>query len=157
MRARTAAALMVLVLAVVALAGSASSSPADRKKKRKPIKGSFTVQALPFPRVEGSPPGHQKGSCRYGVYVTDPGVTFKPRSKGVLTARMDGFAGDWDLYLLDATNQVIVGATQNQVTEGAPAEETLIVGLERRVEVRLVACNWSGGPQADVAYELVFK
>ncbi|MDQ3645624.1 MAG: hypothetical protein M3345_01660 [Actinomycetota bacterium] len=141
---------IVVALALVLVVRSAAPSSAAGKKK---MKGSFVVRALPFPRLDGIPPATQKGSCAAGIGLTPLGVTLEPRARGLLEAKMTGFVGDWDLYVLDPANQVVAGSIQNQLTDQAAAGEYLLVSLDKGQRVQLVGCNWLGSAEAKVDFE----
>lgn len=148
---RKPAAVVVVLVLCLAIA------PASAKGRRRVITETYTARALPYPDMTPGAVPPAKGSCQYQTYIgEDPRRWFKAPGSGTLTVRMDGFAGDWDLYLLDGIFRLIVGSTQNQITEGAPANEELVLGMTRGQAVYIAPCNWLGQPEVEVTYEYVY-
>jgi len=146
-----AAAALLLSIGAPGVAGGRARAPSGKK----PIRGTFVVRALPFPRLDGSGTSRRKGSCQYGVFLGESGVDLRIPSRGVLFAEMRGFSGDWDLYVLDTSGGLITGSIQNQLTESAPPEEQVVASLRKGDQIQLIGCNWLGGLEATVEYRFV--
>ena len=129
--------LVVACLGVVAAAGPATAG--------KSKKGSFEAQNMPFPHPDGCAAGEE------GVHKTSSPL--KAPFAGALTVTMEGFEGDWDLFVTDADGGILGEATSSQLTGDAPVEE-IILGVKAKQEIVMVACNWLGGPGATVNWEL---
>lgn len=142
---------LVAVLALALLLGA----PAEgAKRKKKPVRGSFVLRALPYPVASMASGTPQKQPCVQGVYFGTAALDFKAPYRGALTARSEGFVGDWDLFLLRGT-RIEVGSTGDQLAGGAPAEERVFIVLGRGEIITIQACNWLGAPEAEVSYEFV--
>ena len=73
--------------------------------------------------------------------------TPKHRRKGSLTVRIDGFVGDWDLYVFKGTS-VLGSSTSDNLSQDY--EQTTVSGIKGRTTLKIVACNWSSPtPQAN--------
>lgn len=150
-KTQTVKRLLSLTMTVVVAAGVVSPALGARPKQR----GSFTATGLPYPAADpgGGQPAREE--CVQGIFIGEGSrKTLTARRRGVLTATMSGFEGDWDLYVLYPSGQVIVGSIQNQLVEAAPPEEKVVVPLRRGETVDIVPCNWLGGAQATVEYAL---
>jgi hypothetical protein len=64
---------------------------------------------------------------------------------------MENFQGDWDLFVTDADGNPLVASTESQLQGAAPTEE-VVIPLKKRYAFAIAACNWVGGPSADVAW-----
>jgi hypothetical protein len=144
------AALSAVLAAALLLVGPAEAA----KRKKEPVRGSFSVRALPYPAVSSASGEPQKQPCVQGVYLGPAGFDFKAPYRGVLSARSEGFVGDWDLFLLRGS-RIEVGSLNDQLAGGAPAKEEVFLVLDRGQLVTIQACNWLGAPDAEVAYEFV--
>ena len=145
-----------LIAAVLLGALGASMAAAPALAGRKTIHGSFDAQALPFPNYS-SHTGTAKPGCTAGQEgVHWVGHEFTPPENGQLTASMEGFDGDWDLYVFQG-DVALMRSDQAQVPDGAPPEEKIVLPLRKGKAVTIVACNWAGGLEATVHYQFVFK
>lgn len=142
-------------LAVVLAVSLLLAAPAEgAKRKKEPVRGSFAVRALPYPAASNASGTIEKQPCVHGVYLGTSGLDFRAPYRGVLTARSEGFVGDWDLFLLRGT-RIEVGSIGDQLAGGAPAEEAVFIVLDRKEIVTIQPCNWLGAPEAEVTYEFV--
>ena len=71
---------------------------------------------------------------------------FQLEAAGQLTVVMSEFSGDWDLYLLDADGREL----DSSAGPASDTTETVAATLNGNVPVTIVACNFSGGPTANV-------
>ncbi|MDQ3962668.1 MAG: hypothetical protein M3277_01950 [Actinomycetota bacterium] len=132
---------VTFLLALVLLA-TLGAAPATAGKKKK---GSFSAQN-PVPALEACPQEAQEG-------LTKTSEPLKVPFNGVLTVKMTDFLGDWDLYVTDSDGDEIVSSVESQLTGSAPVEEVTIF-LPKGMSVQMVACNYAGGPSAEVAWVL---
>ncbi len=150
-RLRTESLLWVLILAAVALA-AATVTPAAAAKK-KVVRDEYDVQAVPFAMAGGELNGH------YGCLAGPEGVskvsrTFEVPFDGIMTATVEGFVGDWDIYLLDETGEDMLAVANRGVSNlEVSIPDTFKHPLRRGQKVQLVVCNYLGGPTAHVKYE----
>ena len=146
---------LAMLLAAGLVAG-ALISPAFAGKKK--IEDSFDAQLFPFPKLAawGDAAGITQPGCLAGQqdvnYMT---VTFTAPSSGVLTASMEGFTGDWDLYLTDAEGVPLVRSENDQIQGGSAPEEEAAMVLKPKQTVGITPCNWLGAPEATVNYTFV--
>ncbi len=125
-------------LLVVALAMGLFVPTAAAKKKKK-IEDSWTAQGLPFP-VEVS-------SCQNGVEgVHLVNHELKTPGKGVLDVTMTDFVADWDLWVFDASGNAL-GSSTGFVD--VPMER-VVVPIKGMDHVIVAACNFLGGPTAEL-------
>ena len=145
---------LIAVMLLGALGASMAAAPAFAGKKK--IHDSFTALALPFPNYSSHTATAKPGCTAGQEGVHWVGHEFKPPANGQLSASMEGFDGDWDLYVFQG-DVALMRSDQAQVPDGAPAEEKLALPLKKGKAVTIVACNWAGGPEATVHYQFVFK
>ena len=102
--------------------------------------GSFTAEAPP-------------SGCM--AEMTEARESFTAPFEGFLFVEMSDFTGDWDLYLESAEGEDLKSSTNsNDPVFGTPGER-LQYWLRGGEEVDIVACNYSGGPSAEINYSLV--
>ena len=70
--------------------------------------------------------------------------TPKHRGKGTLNFKIDGFDGDWDLYVFDEKGGLLASSTTNN--EGQ-SYEAVTVRLAKLTTVDIVTCNWQSTSQ----------
>src|SRR5687768_6955339 len=146
--------LATITAGALILGGAALPAGAAGKKKK--IQESFTAQAAPLPNYS-SVTGTADRGCLAGVEgVHKVSHAFKVPANGTLSAIVEGFTGDWDLFLTDADGKEIVGSAEDQ-TAGAAAEESFTLPLKKGQEVNITPCNWLGQPQVEVSYTFVSK
>jgi hypothetical protein len=148
MNARLLAALGT-ALGIAAAAGPAVA-PAGAAPK--PTKVTYKVtEPVPYPMLEEVPGGNGCWQGTEGQTKNTRAITLP--AKGVLVSTLD-FTGDWDLYLFDAKGTIIAAsATDNSATvTDANTEKLTYKKGTKGQKVSLVACNWSGLPDATVTY-----
>lgn len=67
-------------------------------------------------------------------------TTPKHRGKGTLSFRIDGFTGDWDLFVFDKDGDLLTSSTSDN-SMGA-YEQVSGLKLKKKTTVDIVACNW---------------
>ncbi len=130
--------IVLVVVALTVLAAVPGTSAA--KKKSKTITDSWTATApVPFP-VEVS-------SCQNGPDTLSTHLhELKTPGKGELTVTMTGFVGDWDLWVF-APNGTVLGSSVNFVDV---MTETVTAFIRGMPTVTVMACNFAGGPTAEL-------
>lgn len=145
----------VIALALAALVAALGAVPALAGGKT--TKDSFDAQALPFPNYS-SETGTAQRSClagQEGVHkVSHP---FTAPAKGVLSAKVEGFTGDWDLFLTDSTGKELAGSVGDQIEGGDPATEEVSLPLKPKQVVNIVPCNFAGQPTVTVNFQFTTK
>jgi hypothetical protein len=135
---------LAAALALGLLLGAMTPALAGKKKS-----GSFTASGLPYPHPTDGCLGSTEGVNK----TTQP---LKTPLAGTLTVTMDGFDGDWDLFVTDADGGEIISSTSSQLTGDPPVEE-VVFSVTKGLQLQLVACNFGGGPGAEVKWTLVGK
>ncbi len=128
------------LLAAVVLGGlvAAVPGPAAAKTLKKEVTFTAPVPAPIYSDVD--PMG-----CVYPGSVEDVNkdtYTFKTpkhRGKGTLNFRIDGFAGDWDLFVFNAKGDMLTSSTSDN---SMGAYEQISLKLKQKTTVDIVACNW---------------
>lgn len=156
-----------LPLALVAVAAAGAFAPAvaaPAKAKPKPITATYSVTGVPAPLpLVGGTPVESATSCMdpmlEGVSTTTRAI--KPTGPGTLTVDVTGFAGDWDITLLDAKGGVLAeGAgtiTGDPSSLGTANVEKLTAKVKKAQELRIAVCNYAGGPNANVTFTYTYK
>ena len=125
------------------------SGPASAKTVRK----SFSLTApAPAPVLTDVDPD---GCLNTQEDVNRDTFTFKApkhRKTGKLSVRIDGFTGDWDLFVLKGSS-VIAESTSDNLSQDY--EAVTLSGIKGGTKLDIVGCNWSGSPQANGS--LVYK
>ncbi len=139
---------VALFVSMMILFGLSMNASAGRKK----IHRSFTATApVPYPQ-------DAEGGCSLGVdRVSKYDEPFEAPAAGTLLVEVEGFQGDWDLFLRDEDYELIAGSNGNQ-TGGDPPEESVQVGLKSRQLIHMMPCNYlSPQPEVEVHYTFTFK
>ena len=78
---------------------------------------------------------------------------FKAPAEGVYEASMQGFRGDWDMWVMDERKEYITGSwnTQSLLTDDQIGEE-LSAPVEKGDRITLIACNYSGQPEVTIKW-----
>ena len=142
--------VLVGVTALLALAGSMTPALA----KPKPIVKSYQASA---PTPDPTPvTGETGGNCHPTLPSAMDNHTVKIPYPGTLAIDLNGFHGDWALGLFDANGDEI--ATDDQdVTESPETPAHIDAKFKKPTTVTIRACNFSGGPTANVTYKIMAK
>lgn len=151
-------------LLVGALAFGALAAPAGAARKPKKVHDSISATLYPFPKDERwNDAGFTKPGCSSGTEGTHwAGVPFTAPGKGSLRFYMEGFEGDWDIYMFFEDGSFLRG-DQAQVsptdpTNPAAPEEEITIPLVKGQQVQLVMCNWASQQfDAEAHFEGTFK
>jgi hypothetical protein len=144
MRSRTALATsLVAVLAAGSLA-PALAAPA----KPKPVSKEYVAAAFP---PDPSHAATGAGICNTVNPASQHNEPFTVPFKGTLVIDMKGFQGDWDLALYSGSQLVAESA---QALEDDPQRPEKITVKLKKVGQKLTirACNFAGGPTANLKY-----
>lgn len=131
--------ILCLVGVVAVLTGSFGTSAVAAKSKK--IEEKWTAEALiPYPlgydTCDAAPAG---GSNKVMHTLKTPG-------RGTLTITMDGFMGDWDLYVYDADGRTLASSTSSV---GVHQEKVTVILASMRF-VTVEACNFLGSSSAQL-------
>ena len=141
---RTAA----VALALVAAAGiTASPALAGPKKVTK----TYTATAPAFAPTNAAPGSYSV--CPQRVPQSFQADTYKVPAAGTLTVEVTGYQGDWDALLMDSDKSELAGSGNG----GVGGQEVIEVRFKKAQTVTVVACNFSGGPTANVKTTFVYK
>jgi hypothetical protein len=147
MRIRTA-----LLAATVLVTGVGAVAPALAKPKTTPT--SYTAHA---PTPDPTPvTGETGGNCHPTHETAMDNHPFKVPAAGNITIDLTGFQGDWALGLFDSNGDEI--ATDDQDVSAPIDTPAHIEARFKKAEtVTVRACNFSGGPTANVKIKYVTK
>ena len=149
---KTTTCALVTLVAV----GGLTTLPAAAATKPKPITKTYAMQLAPVP----NPP--MGTSCLdsklEGVAMHTETVAAK--GKGTLTVKVTGFSGDWDITVVDAKSNAVLGVGGGTTTGGgAPATkgtDTAVVKVARATTFKVRTCNFAGTPQATGSYAFTY-
>lgn len=144
MRLRTAA-----VTSVVAVAAAGALAPAlAAPPKPKPVKKSYTATAaMPDPTPIT---GETGGNCSPLLDQAKHEEPFTMPFAGTLKVDLTGFQGDWALAILNSKGEKIADH-DNDATSSAPdAPSQIILKVKKKTDLVIRACNFAGGPEAQV-------
>ena len=140
---RTLTATAAILAAATVAAPAALAAP-------KPITKTYTATAAtPDPTNAGG--GYTVCAQNVpGSFHTEP---FKVPAAGSLKVTLTDYQVDWDLLLVDDKGRELGSSGAGGV--GGP--ETLQVKFKKATAVKIIACNWSGGPTGKVTYTFTYK
>lgn len=143
MRTRTAvAASLSAVLAVGAL------SPAVAGPKPKPVSKEYTATAFP------PDPSHvaiTSGICNTTNPASQHNEEFVVPFAGTLKVDLTGFQGDWDLALWSGGS--LLASSAQGLSDPVNRPEQITIKLKKKGQkLQIRACNFAGGPTANVKY-----
>lgn len=143
-----------LVLAGSLLAaGFAGSADAATKK---PINKSYEATAA-TPDVTNNLPSARYSVCEMTVPGSYHEHVFKAPAVGKMKVEMSGFTGDWDILLLDPKGtEIAMGGASDVGSPATPAKETMSGKIRKAGSYKIIACNFAGGPTAQVKYTFTY-
>ena len=147
---RTTAAV---TLAVVAL-GAASMSPAIGAPKKTITKTYTATAPVPDPTNEA---GGAYSVCPQTVPNSFQADEFKIPAAGTLKVEVSGYNGDWDALLMDSDKSEAAASGSGGYPPVAGGPEEIEMRFKKAQTVTIVACNWAGGPTADVKVTFTYK
>lgn len=137
-------------LTLVALAAATVAAPGAIAAPKKPITKTYTATA-PMPDPTNVAGGYSV--CAQNVPQSFHVEEFKVPAAGTLKVVLTEYQVDWDLLLMDAKDKELAGSGSGGVGE----PEALQVKFKKPGVVKIVACNWSGGPTGKVTYTFTYK
>lgn len=141
---RTRTALAASLTAVVAV-GALSPAVAGPKPTPKPIKMTYTASATPDP----TPIAFE--ICQPVTPTARHTTPFKVPAAGTLAITI-AMTGDWALGLRTKS-----GSTLASSDGGGPTDaESIQMKFKKATEVLIDACNFAGGPTAQVSYTFTY-
>lgn len=142
-----------VTLAVVAL-GTASMSPAIGAPKKTITKTYTATAAVPDPTNVA---GGAYSVCPQTVPGSFQADEFKIPAAGTLKVEVGGYTGDWDALLMDSDKAEAAAAGSGGYPPVAGGPEVMELRFKKAQTVTIVACNWSGGPTAEVKVTFTYK
>ena len=147
---------VLAAVALVALAGASHLPAQAAKAKPKPLTRTYAMSLAPVP----NPP--------MGDTCTDPrleGVamhteTVKTSGAGTLTAKVNGFAGDWDISITSPEGELLGVGDGTTTGGGAPAqkgEDTVALSFKKATTFNVRMCNFAGTPSATGTFTFTYK
>lgn len=157
MKVRTALPIaLTLVVAGGALA-PALAAPA----KPKPIVMEWSMQhaPMPLPLGAGLPTDNSCDGSFEGLSTTTK--TIKATAAGTLEVVLTGFAGDWDITVMDDKGRTLgIGAgttTGDPSSLGDDLTEKAVIKVKKAMTLVIGTCNFLGGPTADAKATFTYK
>lgn len=152
------------VAVVGVVAAIATTAPATARPKP-PIKDSYTATA-PKPGPDNY--ATQGDVCDNAIPAEGPTAPlheqtsplsrhsheFTAPAAGTLEIKMTDFQADWDLLLEDDKGRNLANSGLTQPVD--PAEEKIKFKVKKPGGLVIVACNWAGGPTAEVEYTFTY-
>lgn len=140
MRLRTAAVTSLMAVAAVGALTPATAAP-------KPITKTYTASATPDPTASGV-----QGTCNPVTPSARHTTPFKVPAAGTLsiTIKMDL---DWALGLRTKSGSTLAASDGPGPTDA----EAIQMKFKKATEVLIDACNFAGGPTAQVTYTFTYK
>jgi hypothetical protein len=140
-----------VALALGLAAGAATPSLAATKKKPKPIKGSYTAQAMPDP-TNNNVRDICDGALNSGGNVSRFDKAFTVPAAGTLTVAMANTL-DWGLVVLDPD-----GYSEGESDGSTPTDvESVSIPFKKKQKVTIRTCNFAGEPEVNVSYTFTYK
>lgn len=133
------------------LAVAALATPATAATK-KPTSKEYDVQEpAPDPTNQA---GQGYSVCNQVVPNSFDTHEFTAPVVGKIKVTLTGFVGDWDLLLMDKSgNELTYSGGSDLGTPATPYEESFSYKVKKpRTLLKIVACNYAGGPNAHVKY-----
>jgi hypothetical protein len=153
-------AALTLVVAAGALA-PAVAAPPKPKPKPKPIVVEWSMQHAPIPLpLVGEEALDGTNSCADPAFegISTTFQTIKTTGAGTLQVDLTGFAGDWDITVMDGKGKVLgigSGTTTGGEVSGSDGSlgtdnvEKAVIKVKKATTLVIGACNFLGGPNAD--------
>jgi hypothetical protein len=152
MRVRSAA-----PLALAAIVAAGSLAPAAAAPKKKPLKKTYSVQLAP------SPDASESTACSGDTRTADVNTDFetiKVTGPGLLSVKVTGFTGDWDVSVYNTAGAMLTeggGTTTPETATNTAPVETLKYKSKKAQSLILRVCNFLGSPNATVNYTYTYN
>ena len=145
MRTRTA---LTLSLAGVVALGALSPAVAATKAKPKPVSKNYTATAFP---PDPSHAGVTSGICNTTIPASQHNEPFTVPFPGTIKVDLTGFQGDWDLAIYQGGS--LLAQSAQETSDPVDRPESITLKLKKTgAKIQIRACNFAGGPTANVKY-----
>ncbi len=137
----------VATVATVALLAAGAYAPATAAPKKKPITKTYQLNLVPLwtnPSAACVNPEFE------GISVDTQEI--KPTGPGILSVKVSGYTGDWDISIKDANGDEIVKGSGNDTPNPGPGEETVEMKFKKAEPLKIAICNFAGTPAATATY-----
>ena len=145
----------VAAVASVALLAAGAYAPATAAPKKAPVKKSYEMQLPPFPYPAQGTPTCDEDMASGAFHVEK----LKTTGPGVLTVKVNGFYGDWDItvYSGDKELEGTGDGTSTPNTSASAGEDVFTQKFKKPVSLEIRTCNFAGSPSAHGEYTFVYK
>ena len=144
MRLRTVAATSLVAVAAAGTFAPALAAPA----KPKPIKKSYTATtSTPDPTPIT---GETGGNCSPTLDTAKHETPFTMPWAGTLQVDLTKFQGDWALAVLNSKGDKIADHDNDATSEAVDAPSQIVLKFKKKTDLIIRACNFAGGPTAQV-------
>ena len=138
---------MTAVAAIGVLAAGATVPALAAPPKKKPITKTYDLQLAP---VWSDPQAACSDERLEGISIHTE--TIKPTGPGILSVKVNGHTGDWDIAVKDSADDEIAKGSGNDTPHTGPGEETAVVKFKKGQEIRIAVCNFLGTPEATATF-----
>lgn len=145
MRTQTGGSFLRAVLAVALLMAVTPSAASQGRGEDEELSGEFVAAQAPMASYMTT----EHCDLVVGGVAHFP---FKAPAEGIFEASMDGFKGDWDIWLTDTKGDYLTGSWNWQGWVGEQPGERLAYPLEKGDRIKLIACNFSGEPEVTIKW-----
>lgn len=146
------------------VAGGALAPALAAPAKPKPIVVAWSMEHAPIPLpLVGVDGVDGTNSCADPAFegISTTFQTIKTTGAGTLEVNLTGFAGDWDITVMDAKGKVLgIGAgtiTGDPSSLGTDNKEKAVIKTKKAMTLTIAACNFLGGPTADGKAVFTYK
>jgi hypothetical protein len=144
----------VATVATLALLAAGAYAPATAAPNKAPIKKSYDMTLPPVPDASTSSACSSDAATGPAVHVE----TLTTTGPGVLSIKVTGFYGDWDMSVSD--NDGVVGegdGTSTPNTTPSTGTETFEQKFKKAATLTITTCNFAGSPQAHGEYTFTYS
>jgi hypothetical protein len=146
----------VATVATLAVLAAGAYAPATAAPKKKPVTKSYDMQLPPVPNPPAGTP-----TCADDALVGTAihSETLKTTGPGILTVKVNGFYGDWDLTVYSGDRELEGSGTGTQTPNTSPAagEDVFTAKFKKAVTLEIRTCNFAGTPSAHGEYNFTYK
>jgi hypothetical protein len=142
----------VATVATVGLLVAGAYAPATAAPKKKRITKTYDLMLLP---IQANPTAAFVTPELEGISVDTQKIS--PTGPGLLTVKVNGYYGDWDMSIKDANGDEISASSGNDSPNPGPGEETAEVKFKKAEPIQIAICNFAGTPQATATYTYTYK
>ena len=141
----------VAAVASVALLAAGAYAPATAAPKKAPLKKSYEMQLPPLAYPPTGTPTCDVDQLAGSVIHVE---TLKTTGPGVLTVKVNGFYGDWDITVYSGDHELEGSGegTTTPNTSTSTAEDVFTAKFKKPVSLEIRTCNFACTPQAHGEY-----